>query len=101
MSGLFSNPAVDSALKALTPEQRAEYEAIGKYMFQTDFATTGKKVRKPEEEMKEGIDYISGLIKSGLDPNDLSDKELLIMQTLGDDWVVRFGYEPSEVRKVK
>jgi hypothetical protein len=98
---LFSNPAVDSALKALTPEQRAEYEAIGKYMFQTDFTATGSKVRKPEEEMKEAIDYISGLIKSGLDPNDLSDKELLIMQSLGPDWVSQFGYERSEVRRVK
>jgi hypothetical protein len=98
-NNLFSNPAIDSALKALTPEQRKEYEAIGKYMFSTDFSGAGTKVVKPEEEIQEAVLYITELLKSGYHPDDLSDKELLIMKgAKGDSWMVEFGYTKDELR---
>ncbi len=99
-NNLFSNPAIDSALKALTPEQRKEYEAIGKYMFSTDFnGAGGKKVVNPEEEIKEAVLYISNLIKSGYHPDDLSQKELMIMREVkGENWMTEFGYTKDELK---
>ena len=93
---LFNNPMVESALKALTPEQLEEYERIGKYMFQTDFTAT--QGPDPEKEMKEAIFYIREGLKSGLHPEDLSPKELEIMYDVyGDDWGAEYGYERREM----
>jgi hypothetical protein len=93
---LFNNPMVESAMKALTPEQREEYEAMGKYMFKTDFV--GTQGPDPEKEMKEAILYIKEGLKSGVHPEDLSSKELQIMYDIyGDEWYKEYGYYQDEV----
>jgi len=92
---MFNNPMIESALKALTPEQLKEYEQIGKYMFKTNF--TDEK-QDPEKEMNEAIFYIKEGLKSGVHPEDLKAKELQIMYELyGDKWYEEYGYYQDEV----
>lgn len=93
---LFHNSMVDSAMKALTPEQLDEYEKVGQYMFKTDFAHT--KGPNPEKEMKDAIFYIKEGLKSGVHPEDLQPKELQIMYDIyGDEWYTEYGYYKDEV----
>lgn len=93
---LFNNPMIDAAMKALTPEQREEYEKMGQYMFKTDFVGTSGP--DPEKEMKDAIFYITEGLKSGVHPEDLSKKELQIMYDIyGDNWYEQYGYYQDEV----
>lgn len=94
-TNLFNNPMIDAAMKALTPEQREEYEQIGKHMFKNNYETSGPD---PEKEMQEAIFYINEGLKSGLHPEDLEKKELQIMyEVYGDNWFEKYGYDRSEV----
>jgi hypothetical protein len=93
---LFHNQMVDSAMKALTPEQLEDYEKWGKYLFKTDFAGTNGP--NPEKEMKDAIFYIKEGLKSGVHPEDLAEKELQIMYDIyGDKWYEEYGYFQDEV----
>lgn len=97
---LFDNPMIASALKAMTPEQLKEYEQIGKYMFSTDFTANnpGQKMSVDEEMRAVGARALS-YVKSGLHPNDLSEKECTILNALkGNEWWKEFGYTANEVR---
>lgn len=97
MSSLFNNPMVDMAMKALTPEQRAEYEKIGKYIFKTDYTKETQKIN-PQEEIKEAVVYIENCIRSGLHPNDLNDREKQIMIGVkGKHWYKEFDYNDSDM----
>lgn len=95
---LFNNPMVDSALKSLTPEQKKEYEEIGKYMFETTNFSVDNTKPNPEQEIAEALLYITSAVKSGLHPSELSPKELEILYgVLGDNWYEEYGYTKDEV----
>lgn len=97
---LFDNPMINNAMKALTPEQKKEYEEIGKYMFKTDYAKTALKDKTidPEKELNDLVNYSLNAIKSGLHPSDLSEKELRILfEIKGDKWYEEFGFTFEEI----
>lgn len=95
---LFTNPMVDSAMKALTPEQREEYKRWGEYMFTTDYARAANKTKTVENEDENILKYAEESLKSGLDPQDLSSKEIQILTDMrGIKWYEEYGYEKDEV----
>lgn len=98
---LFNNPMIDMAKKALTPEQIEDYKRIGEYMYNStnyQISETGSKIREPTEENL-FLYAVEGL-KSGLDPNDLSDGELrALIRFYGDNWYEKFGFKKEDVPK--
>lgn len=102
-TNLFSNPMVDAAMKSLTPEQREEYERIGKYMYSTtNYAEQDPKPKSVEEDMVNGIFYVREALKSGLHPQDMDEKELRLMQEVyGNEWYKEYGYTQDEVPSVE
>ena len=98
---LYNNPMVDMAKKALTPEQIEEYKKVGEYMYNnTNYKINeiGSKIKSPQEE--DLILYATESLKSGLDPNDLSDDELrALIGVYGEKWYEKFDYREEEVPK--
>ena len=98
---LFNNPMVESARKAMSPEQQEEYKRIGEYMYNNDVY----KVNEIGSKVKEAgnadlILYATEALKSGGNPNDLSGAELrALIDIYGDRWYEKFGFEESEVPK--
>lgn len=96
---LFNNPMVDMAKKALSAEQQEEYKAMGQYMYNAANYTEaehGPKVQKASDN--ELFAYASQALRSGLNPNDLSGKELSVLHSkLGDEWYNQFGFKADEV----
>jgi len=99
---LFNNPMVDSARKALSPEQIEEYKRIGEYMYNNDVYKVmeqGSIIKEPREQ--DLILYATEALKSGLNPRDLTQAELrAIVDTYGDKWYENFGYESEDVPKL-
>ena len=97
---LFNNPLVNSAMKALTPEQVEEYEQIGKYMFSTNYDDKNPKPKSLEDETVKGLMYIRESLKAGLHPRDMETKEIQLMYEIyGSKWYEEFDYDESEVPK--
>jgi len=98
---LFNNPMINAARKALTPEQIEEYKRMGEYMYNnTDYKTAivGSQVRESKDE--DLLVYAIEALKSGGDPQDLTETELqALCKIYGDNWYERFGFEESEVPK--
>jgi len=96
---IFNNPMVDMAKKALTPEQQAEYKKMGEYMYNNNVYSTveqGSKIQEPDEA--ELACYATESLKAGLDPMDLTQKELRALIDLhGDSWYEKFDYKKEEV----
>lgn len=98
---LFNNPMVEIAKKAMTPQQLEEYKKIGEYMYNSDTYKTleqGSKVTDPKDE--DIVSYALESIKSGLDPKDLSQKELtLLVDVYGPKWYEQFHLLEKDVPK--
>ena len=89
---LFNNPMVQSAKKALTPEQQEEYKRMGEHMYNTiDF-------ENPETDpLAEFAAYVHEGLKSGLHPKDLEEDEVKAMvEFKGDEWYKEYGYDYTE-----
>lgn len=97
---LFNSSFAESVRKSLSPEQLAEYEKIGDYMYSHDgykVATMGSQVTEPVQE--ELIAYAISALRSGLHPSDLSLKEIAgIAGLYGDKWYEEFGYTKEDIR---
>lgn len=96
---LFNNPMIDIAKKALTPEQMEEYKKIGEYMYNDDvnkLNENGSKVSAYSDQ--DCLIYTCESLKSGLDPKELTRKELeILVKYYGDEWYKRFDFEKDEV----
>ena len=98
IDNLFNNPMVQSAMKAMTPDQLEEYEQIGKYMYSTNFENKAPQPVSLEQETVKGIFYIKEALKAGLHPKDMSPKEIQLMyEFYGAEWYKEYGYEKEEV----
>lgn len=101
MGDLFNNPMVDAAKRALTQEQMNEYKQFGQYMYSdSNIRTieTSRKIEAPTDEALLG--YATTALKSGGDPQDLSDEELrVLIKTYGKQWYEKFGLTEDEVRE--
>jgi hypothetical protein len=98
---LFNNPMVTSARKAMTPEQIENYKKIGEYMYNNPsfkFAEQGTNVKKADS--KDFLEYAVHALRSGGDPNDLSQEEIReLVSAYGEKWYENFGFLESEVPK--
>jgi hypothetical protein len=96
---LFNNPMVDSAMKALTPEQLEEYQEMGKYMYSSNnFEEKNPQPKSLEKETVNGIFYIVEALKAGFHPKDMDKKELQLMYEIyGPRWYEEYDYEKEEV----
>ena len=97
----FNNPMIESAKKAMSPEQIAEYKKVGEYMYNNDVykvSEVGSKIKQPEKV--DLILYATECLKSGGSPHDLSQPELrALIDIYGDKWYERFNFEEDEVPK--
>lgn len=98
---LYDNPMIDAAKNAMTEEQKQEYAKIGEYMYtRQDYkiAEVGSKIKEASTE--DLASYAIQGVKSGLDPNELTDKELAaLIDIYGDKWYESYGYSEDEIRK--
>jgi len=98
---LFNNPVFENALKNLTPEQREEYEKIGKYMHSINYTESDPKPLKVDDDMVNGIFYVRESLKSGLHPQDMEEKEIRLMnEVYGPKWYEEYGYTDEDVPKI-
>lgn len=99
MEEILKSPYVDMAKKALTPEQLEEYKRIGNYMYETDVyqkAEFGEKLK--EAKVEDFASYATEGLKSGLNPMELSQKEVkALIDQYGKEWYTHFGYTKEEV----
>jgi hypothetical protein len=80
-------------------EQLDEYKKIGEYMYNNvDYkvASQGLNITQPKEN--DILSYAIQGLKSGLNPDDLTDKEVeILVKTYGDKWYEKFNIDASEV----
>ena len=98
---LFNNPMVDAAKRAMSAEQMNEYKEFGRYMYSDNNIRTIETSRKIEAPTNEALlGYAVTALKSGGDPQDLSDEELqVLIKTYGKNWYEQFGLTEEEVRE--
>jgi hypothetical protein len=85
----------------MTPEQLAEYEKQGEYMFSgVDFVTTQSLSTMPPH-MVEAVVYIRESLKSGLHPSMLtSNEKSLLLDAHGEGWWKEFGYVKDDLDSI-
>lgn len=87
----------DFAKKLLTPEQKAEYQKIGEYMYNKcnyNISNVNSKVPTYQELAT----YALESIKSGLHPRELSIQEIeAVCKVYGKKWYKKFDYKKSDV----
>ena len=95
---LFSNPMVDNALKALSPEQLAGYKKIGEQLYGSIDFEDSKIINNMPPPMAESVAYVEEGIKSGLLPADLDENEVILLtNAFGEEWYLRYGFSKEEV----
>ena len=93
-SDLFDNPMIQRARAALSPEQLAEYEAIGEEMYNTVDFEKNIILNNEQDPLTEPYAFILEMLKSGLQPSDLDDNEQQIMDQMeGKDWMKKYNIE--------
>jgi len=101
MEELLTNPYIEDAKKAMSPEDLERYKEIGKYMYETDIyqkAEFGEKVK--EAKIEDFATYAIQGLKAGLDPMELSQKEIkALIDLYGVEWYLKFGFQENEVPK--
>lgn len=101
MSDLFNNPMVEAAKKAMPDDLKEKYEQMGEYMYnRLDYRINemGSKIKDPTTE--ELAMYAVQGLRSGIDPQDLTDKEITaLIQVYGDKWYEKFDIMEHETRK--
>lgn len=101
MSDLFNNPAVNNALKSMTPEQLAEYKRFGESLYGGINFEDNAVVNNMPPPMAESVAYVEEGIKSGLLPEDLTEDEVaLLCDAYGKQWYLRYGFKEHEVPEI-
>ena len=95
---LFSNPMVNNALKAMTPEQLEGYKKMGEQLYGNINFEDSKIVNNMLVPAEEAVAYVEEGIKSGLLPEDLDENEVILLtNTYGEKWYLRYGFKQEEV----
>lgn len=98
---LFSNPMVESAMKALSPEDLQMYKEIGEKMYGTVDFEDSKILNNMPAPMYEAGAYISEQLKSGLHPSMMDDDEKRLMEELfGKEWYTSWGYVEADLTDI-
>jgi hypothetical protein len=95
---LFSNPMINNALKAMTPEQLEGYKKMGEQLYGNINFEDSKIVNNMLVPAEEAVAYVEEGIKSGLLPEDLDENEVILLtNTYGEKWYLRYGFKQEEV----
>jgi hypothetical protein len=95
---LWNNPLVNNALKALSPEQIADYKKIGEQMYGSIDFEDSKILNNMPPPMAEAVAYVEQGVKSGLLPSDLTEDEVVLLsEAYGEKWYERYGYKQEDV----
>lgn len=98
---LFNNSMVESALRALSPEDIARYRAIGEEMYGTVDFEESKVLNNTPAPMYEAGAYIREQLKAGLHPSMMdSDEKRLMEELFGKEWYVEWGYVEGDLTDI-
>lgn len=98
MADLFNNPLVNNALKAMSPEQLADYKKIGEQLYGSINFEDSKIINNMPPPMAESVAYVEEGIKAGLLPEDLDENEVVLLeQAYGAEWYLRYGWSKENV----
>jgi len=98
---LFNNPMIDSALKALSPEDLERYKAIGESMYGTVDFQGSKILNNTPAPTYEAAAYLKELLKSGLHPSMMdSDEKRLMIELFGEEWYTEWGYDEADLTDI-
>lgn len=88
---LFNNPMIDSAKRALSPEQMEEYKKIGEYMYSDDKFKQVEHANKISSSQPDLLFYAEKALKSGLNPKELTQPEIqALYEKYGEKWYEQF-----------
>lgn len=94
---LFHNPNVEKMIKQMSPEQFAEYQKSGKYLYE-NFDEKKADVKKKPLPIEDVLAYATEGLKAGLHPKDLSMEEIqALTEHYGKEWYKNYGYKKDEV----
>ena len=97
-----NNSLVTNALKALSPEQLEQYKKIGEEMYNTVNFEDSKILNNLPPPLAESLAYIKEGLKSGLQPCDLSEGEINILEEgYGKEWYKHFDFVEEDIPKKK
>jgi hypothetical protein len=98
---LWNNPAVVAAKAAMTPEQLADYDRQGEYMFSGVDFVTSKSLATMPAQMVEAVAYVRESLKSGQHPSSLTDNEkALLLDAHGEGWWKEYGYAYEDLHSI-
>jgi hypothetical protein len=98
---LFNNSMVESAMKALSPEDLQRYKEIGEKMYGTVNFEDSQIINNFPPPMYEAGAYISEQLKSGLHPSMMDDDEKRLMEELfGKEWYTKWGYVEADLTDI-
>ena len=105
-----SDLMIQSALKALTPEQQLEYKKMGEFMYKdlnkftnsnignSSSSSSSSKTDVTDDMLKESVAYIETGIRSGLMITDLEENEIEVLKTVhGEKWYLKYGFNITEL----
>lgn len=96
---LWSDPRWQNAEKSLTKEQLTQYKNIGEQMIASINFENGVSNEIPiPKPAADSISYIMTGLRSGLEPEDLSDDEIKTLEIfLGENWMEKiYDYQTKD-----
>ena len=101
MSDLFNNSLVKNALASMTSEQIENYKKIGESLYSSCNFKDNELINNLPPPLAESIAYIEEGIKAGLLPSDLSENEIIALESAyGKEWYVKYGYNVEDIPEV-
>lgn len=95
---LFNNPMIDSAKRALSPEQMEEYKKIGEYMYSDDKFKQVEHANKINSSQSDLLFYAEKALKSGLNPKELTQPEIqALYEKYGEEWYSQFDLSKNDI----
>ena len=93
---VFNNPAAQRAYDSLDQEEKDYYKAVGNRLYDNDLIDGTED--NLEKGLRESFAYISESLKSGLDPQELDDGELAVMEEVGgENWFLAFNFTKDDL----
>jgi hypothetical protein len=104
--GLFNNPMINAAIKALSIEDKEKYKKIGDDLYGTinyvDIVNEGQHISEniPDDAI-EAVLYIESQLRSGLHPVDMGVDEINLMaNAYGDEWYSKWNYTKQDLTEI-
>jgi hypothetical protein len=96
---MYTNPSVQQFRNSLNPEELVKYQQMGEAIYNTvDYVQSKVLDRSIPGFLIEPFQDIKASLKSGLHPSELdADEKRVMVECLGDDWYVKFGYVKEDL----